>query len=79
MKKKLTIPPSMQQRLKNPYFLMAMLAFMYQLLTHLEINIDETLWNMGADLLSYVLIGAGIYKTFPAPPSNEPDPPKEEE
>lgn len=55
---------NMQDRFKNPVFIMALVAFLYQVLRNFNIDIDEDLLYQGVDLLSYILIGTGIYKSF---------------
>ena len=54
----------MNARFKNPYFVMAVAAFLYQVLMQFDIHVDAELYRNGVDLLSYALIGTGIYKTF---------------
>lgn len=54
----------LQARMKNPVFIMAFVAFLYQMLKHFNIDIDRELLMQGVDLASYLLIGTGIYKTF---------------
>ena len=57
----------MKERFKNPYFIMAITAFLYQVLMQFDINVDAQLYKDAVDILSYALIGTGIYKTFSTP------------
>jgi uncharacterized membrane protein len=52
------------KRLKNKYFLFALAGFLYQLLKLFGVEVDDALWQVGLDLISYILIGSGIYQTF---------------
>lgn len=61
--------PTVQDRIKNPVYLVAASAFLYQLYTFLAKKygwalITETDWRVALDLLAYTLIGVGIHSTF---------------
>jgi len=55
----------MLDRLKHPLFIAAIAGFTYQILKHFNVEIDQEMFKLGADLISYMLIGSGIYSTFP--------------
>lgn len=52
------------KRLSNPYFWYATTGFVYQILTHFGIAPEPGTWQVGVDLVSYAVIGVGIYHTF---------------
>ncbi|USK78952.1 hypothetical protein LHV56_19155 [Peribacillus frigoritolerans] len=54
----------MAKRFKNKLFLGALAAFIYQMLVKYGIAPELETYQLGADLTSYLLIGAGVYSTF---------------
>jgi hypothetical protein len=52
------------KRLKNPLFLAAMAAAVYQVLQKYEVAPDMGTWQLWVDLISYAVLGFGIYSTF---------------
>lgn len=61
--------PTIKDRLKNPFFLLAASALIYKLYTWLGTNygfpvIASEDWRMIVDLIAYALIGVGINSTF---------------
>lgn len=52
------------KRLKNPVFLAAFAGFTYQILKNYGIAPSEDMWLAGFDLLTYALIGTGIYSSY---------------
>lgn len=58
-------------RLKNPIFIAAAAALIYQVLQRYGIAPERADYNAAVDLITYIAIGAGIYSTFgqaPRPP-----------
>lgn len=56
----------MKKRLTNPAFILAVASLAYQVLAKYGVAPDAGTYQAAVDILSYVVIGAGIYKTFPA-------------
>lgn len=54
----------LKKRFTNVIFVAALSGFAYQILQNLGVTIDQGLWKQGVDLLSFVLIGTGIYSSF---------------
>ncbi|UHA74451.1 hypothetical protein [Paenibacillus sp. 481] len=55
---------NIQSRFKNKYFILALSGFIYQLLSEWGVAPAVGIYQLGVDLLSYSLIGIGIYSTF---------------
>ena len=55
---------SLKKRFKNPIFRLALASFVYQIFTKLGIQIDAETFRLCVDILSYILIGAGVYTSF---------------
>lgn len=55
----------MKKRLLNPLFIAAVASFAYQLLAKYGAAPEAGTYQMAVDIVSYALIGVGIYKTFP--------------
>lgn len=56
----------MKKRLMNPLFWTAVASLAYQLLVKYGAAPEAGVWQAGVDIVSYTIIGVGIYKTFPA-------------
>ncbi|MFD2702803.1 hypothetical protein ACFSVM_20390 [Paenibacillus shunpengii] len=54
----------MKERVKNPMFVAAVVSFVYQILANNGVAPDMGMWQLGVDLLTYSLMGFGIYSTF---------------
>lgn len=54
----------MKQRLQNPFFLLAITGLIYQGLEQAGIKLEETTFKAIVDVISYVVIGTGVYSTF---------------
>jgi uncharacterized membrane protein len=52
------------KRFKNPLFLVALAGLIYQVLQGFGVKIDQLQFKSVVDLISYVLIGSGIYSSF---------------
>lgn len=52
------------KRLKNPLFLAALAAGLYQLLVKYNVAPDAGTYQLYVDLVTYALLGGGIYSTF---------------
>jgi uncharacterized membrane protein len=61
-------------RLRNPYFILAVVSFLYQVLVHFGIHVPTDLYTQLVDLLSFVLMGTGIMKSYNATPTETPKP-----
>jgi soluble cytochrome b562 len=55
---------SLVERLKNPIFVLAAASFTYKVLDVYHVAPELTLYQSGVDLLTWVLIGTGVYSTF---------------
>ena len=53
----------MLDRLKNPYFILALASLVYQILKACGVQLQHDLYQLSVDILSYVFIGVGVYKT----------------
>lgn len=56
----------MKQRLTNPLFIAAAVGLTYQILEKYGVAPDFGMWQVGVDIVSYALIGTGVYSTFKA-------------
>jgi hypothetical protein len=56
----------MKQRLTNPLFIAAVVGLAYQILEKYRVAPDFGTWQIGVDIVSYALIGTGVYSTFKA-------------
>jgi uncharacterized membrane protein len=54
----------MLKRLKNPIFLMALASITYTILSKLGVKLTTDEFKIYVDLLSYILLGAGVYTSF---------------
>lgn len=54
----------MKKRIKNKLFLLALTGFIYQVLRLAGVEIQHDLFQTFCDLISYILIGTGIYSSF---------------
>lgn len=54
----------MKKRFKNKLFLLAFAGLLYQVLHSLHIDIAPATYQTAVDLISYLLMGVGIYHTF---------------
>ncbi|KJD45509.1 hypothetical protein [Paenibacillus terrae] len=54
----------MKQRLTNPLFIAAVVGLAYQVLGKYGVAPDFGTWQIGVDIVSYALIGTGVYSTF---------------
>ncbi|MGP0579210.1 hypothetical protein ACTP13_19685 [Paenibacillus peoriae] len=54
----------MKQRLTNPLFIAAVVGLAYQVLEKHGVAPDFGTWQIGVDIVSYALIGTGVYSTF---------------
>jgi hypothetical protein len=52
------------KRLESPIFILALASVVYQILIKLGIIVDQTLYQNIIDIVTYALIGSGIYKSF---------------
>lgn len=52
------------KRLKNPIFIAAVASFVYQILVVFKVAPDLSTYQSLVDLMSYAVIGVGIYHTF---------------
>lgn len=55
---------ALKKRLKNPLFLAAIASAVYQVLQKYGQAPDAGTYQMYVDLVSYALLGGGIYSTF---------------
>lgn len=53
-----------KKRITNPVFLLALASAAYQLLVKYGQAPTFDQWQVYVDLVSYTLIGTGVYKTF---------------
>ncbi|MET3210792.1 UNVERIFIED_CONTAM: hypothetical protein ABIC26_003753 [Paenibacillus sp. PvR008] len=51
-------------RLANPLFITAAVGLAYQVLEKYGVAPDFGTWQIGVDIVSYALIGTGVYSTF---------------
>ena len=51
------------ERVKNPIFLFAFFAFVYQALNHYGVQVDLGTYQQAVDILTYVVLGFGVYST----------------
>lgn len=56
----------MKKRLLNPVFIAALAGLAYQLLVKYGVAPDAGTYQAAVDIVTYAVIGVGIYKTFPA-------------
>ncbi|AIQ13621.1 hypothetical protein [Paenibacillus durus] len=56
----------MKKRLLNPVFIAAVAGLTYQLLVKYGVAPEAGVYQSAVDIVTYALIGVGIYKTFPA-------------
>ncbi|WP_404303596.1 hypothetical protein [Paenibacillus sp. DP01] len=61
----------MKQRLTNPLFIAAVVGLAYQVLEKYGVAPDFGTWQIGVDIVSYALIGTGVYSTFKAEQKTE--------
>ncbi|USB34271.1 hypothetical protein [Paenibacillus sp. YPG26] len=54
----------MKKRLTNPVFIAAFVGLAYQILVKYGVAPDFGTWQIVVDLVSYALIGSGVYSTF---------------
>ncbi|SDC86591.1 hypothetical protein SAMN05428987_3095 [Paenibacillus sp. CF095] len=54
----------MKKRLTNPLFIAAAVGLAYQVLEKYGVAPDFGTWQIGVDLVTYALIGSGVYSTF---------------
>jgi hypothetical protein len=54
----------MKKRLANKVFIGAAAAFIYQVLQKYGVAPEAGLYQTGIDIISYILIGAGVYSSF---------------
>ncbi|MHB1167027.1 MAG: hypothetical protein ACYC0N_00620 [Carboxydocellales bacterium] len=52
------------KRIKNPIFLGAAASFVYTVLKANGITLDVGTYQMGVDVVAFLVIGVGIYSTF---------------
>lgn len=55
----------MKKRLLNPVFIAALAGLAYQLLVKYGVAPEVGTYQAAVDIVTYALIGVGIYKTFP--------------
>lgn len=58
---------SLQKRIKNPIFLLALASFIYKLTNAIGIEIDYELFMEFVDIITWLFLGLGVYKSFDAP------------
>ncbi|AHV98970.1 hypothetical protein [Paenibacillus sabinae] len=56
----------MKKRLLNPVFIAAVAGLTYQLLVKYGAAPEAGVYQAAVDIVTYAVIGVGIYKTFPA-------------
>ncbi|MGW8957856.1 hypothetical protein [Paenibacillus sp. NPDC055715] len=54
----------MKQRLTNPLFITAAVGLAYQVLEKYGVAPDFGTWQIGVDIVSYAVIGTGVYSSF---------------
>lgn len=54
----------MKKRLTNPLFIAAAVGLAYQVLEKYGVAPDFGMWQIGVDIVTYALIGSGVYSTF---------------
>ncbi|MCM3784301.1 hypothetical protein M3231_15060 [Neobacillus mesonae] len=54
----------MKDRIKNPVFVAAIVSFVYQILEKSGVAPEMGMWQLGVDLITFSLLGFGIYSTF---------------
>jgi hypothetical protein len=72
---------TIKDRIKNPLFRLALVGFVYQMLRQSGIEIDEQSFRTGADIISWLFVGSGVYASFDTTPNNDNQdapPPSEE-
>ncbi|MGE5328242.1 MAG: hypothetical protein ACM3KR_01885 [Deltaproteobacteria bacterium] len=55
---------NMKKKLTNPLFLIALFGFIYQVLQYFGIKIPDADFKTFVDLISYIVIGTGVYSTY---------------
>jgi len=55
--------PKFLSRIKNPIFLFAFFAFVYQALSYYGIQVELGVYQQTVDILTYVVLGFGVYST----------------
>jgi uncharacterized membrane protein len=66
-----------KQRIRNRYFLMALAGIVYQVLRYFGIALDESLYRTILDVVSYLLMGVGIFTNYDTPQPPPPYPKQE--
>jgi hypothetical protein len=64
------------ERVKNPIFLFAFFAFVYQALNHYGVQVELGTYQQAVDILTYVVLGFGVYstgKSFKEPENKDGD------
>lgn len=56
----------MKKRVLNPVFIAAVASLAYQLLAKYGAAPEAGVFQAAVDIVTYAVIGVGIYKTFPA-------------
>jgi len=54
----------MINRIKNPLFIMALSGLIYNALKYFGINIPDDEFRTFVDIVSYLLLGAGVYTSY---------------
>jgi len=66
----------MLERLKNPIFLAAVASLIYQIISR-YVEVDPTMYGNIVNIITFILIGGGVWSTFSGSGSNIPQMPAE--